>query len=108
MDLPALTEKALALREQFNADARRQGRREWTREEVMQGFVVDVGALMKLVMARNGARPVADLERKLGHELADCLWSVLVLARLYDVDLERELLAMLEGATARLGAPRTP
>ena len=74
----------------FAAAAAHRGMRPWTREEVMQGFVGDVGDLAKLVMAKAGVRPVADVDRKLAHELSDCLWSVLVLARLYGVDLERE------------------
>ena len=69
--------------------------RAWTREEIMQGFVGDVGDLMKLVMAKAGARRVEDTDAKLAHELSDCLWSVLVLARLYDVDLEKEFLATM-------------
>jgi NTP pyrophosphatase (non-canonical NTP hydrolase) len=28
-------------------------------------------------------------QRRVNHELADCLWSVLVLARKLDVDIER-------------------
>jgi NTP pyrophosphatase (non-canonical NTP hydrolase) len=61
----------------------------------MQGFVVDVGDLMNLVMAKAGARRVDDADAKLAHELSDCLWSVLVLANLYGVDLEREFLATM-------------
>lgn len=68
------------------------GGRPWTREEIMQGFVGDVGDLMKLVMAKAGQRRIADADRKLAHELSDCRWSVLVLARQYDVDLEHEFL----------------
>lgn len=41
-------------------------------------------------------------DRSLKHELADCLWSVLVLAQLYDVDPEKELLAMIGDASAKL------
>jgi len=64
----------------------------------MQGFVVDAGDLMKLVMAKAGARPT----RTAGaHELSDRLWSVLVLARLYDVDLEKEFLATMNGLGAK-------
>ena len=68
----------------------------------MQGFVVDVGDLMKLVMAKSGARPVDDPDRKLAHELSDCLWSVLVLAKLYDVNLEKEFLATMSGLEKKL------
>lgn len=71
----------------------------------MSGFVVDVGDLTRLVMAATGARDVEGYQSKLGHELADCLWSVLVLAKRLDVDLaeafERtmnELTTFLDGA----------
>ena len=107
MDIAALTEKAMALRNRFGEVARENGRREWSREEVMQGFVVDVGDLMKLAMAKNGIRDVSDVDQKLAHELADCLWSVLVLAKLYDVDLEQEFIAMLKSVTAKLEASRS-
>jgi NTP pyrophosphatase (non-canonical NTP hydrolase) len=61
--------------------------RTWTREEFMLGLVGDIGDLAKLVMAEEGARSVAGGRAALEHELADCLWSVLVLAELYNVDL---------------------
>ena len=90
MSLPALTARALEIRAAFAAaETQRQGR-PWTREEIMQGFVGDVGDLMKLVMAKQGLREIPGADRKLGHELADCLWSVLVLASLYEIDLESE------------------
>lgn len=71
----------------------------------MSGFVVDVGDLTRLVMAATGARDIEDHQSRLEHELADCLWSVLVLARRLDIDLaeafERtmdELTTFLDGA----------
>jgi len=66
--------------------------RSWSREEVALGFVGDVGDLVKLVMAQSGVRAIADSRAKLAHELADCLWSVCVLAELYQIDLERAFL----------------
>lgn len=107
MNLETLTEQGVDLRNQFDAAARAAGRPTWTNEQIMQGFVVDVGALMKLVMAKSGARDVADVDAKLGHELADCLWSVLVLARSYGIDLEQEYARMLRGAAASLSS-QTP
>jgi NTP pyrophosphatase (non-canonical NTP hydrolase) len=61
--------------------------RVWTREETALGFVGDVGDLAELVMAAEGARSDVGGREALEHELADCLWSVLVLAASYDVDL---------------------
>ena len=102
MELAQLTERALQVRQRFNETAAARGGRPWTREELMQGFVVDVGDLMQLVMAKAGARPVADVDRKLAHELSDCLWSVLVLAKEYGVDLEQEFPATMDGIEAKL------
>lgn len=68
-------------------EARRYGRT-WTPEEVMLGFLGDVGDLAKLVQGKAGVRPTPDLDSKVAHELADCLWSVMTLADLYGVDLE--------------------
>ena len=102
MELAQLSARALEIREHFAALERNHAGRPWTREEVMQGFVGDVGDLMKLVMAKSGIRTVPDADRKLAHELSDCLWSVLVLARLYDVDLEREFLRTMAGIEQKL------
>ena len=71
---------------------------------IMQGFVVDVGDLMKLVMAKSGARQVDGVDAKLRHELADCLWSVLVLAQLYEIDLEAAFTEMTIALEAKLSA----
>jgi NTP pyrophosphatase (non-canonical NTP hydrolase) len=106
MDLSQLTERAMQLRERFAEKERTQAGRAWTREELMQGFVVDVGDLMKLVMAKSGARTVDDVDRKLAHELSDCLWSVLVLAKLYDVDLEKEFLGTMAELETKLTPPK--
>jgi len=96
MELTTLTERAMEIRRRFGEFERAKHGREWTKEELMQGFVVDVGDLMKLVMAKSGARHVDDVDQKLAHELSDCLWCVLVLARLYEVDLEKEFMKTMD------------
>lgn len=106
MDLAQLTERAMQVRQRFAETELTKNGRAWTREELMQGFVVDVGDLMKLVMAKQGVRHVDDVDRKLAHELSDCLWSVLVLAKLYNVDLEKEFLGTITEIEAKLAAPR--
>lgn len=102
MELYQLTERAMQIRARFDEAARAGNRQPWTREEIMQGFVGDVGDLMKLAMAKSGSRPMDDVDRKLAHELSDCLWSVLVLAQLHDVDLEKEFLATMTGLETKL------
>ena len=70
--------------------------RSWTDEELALGFVGDVGDLAKLVMAANGVRSIDNTEEKLAHELADCLWSVIVLAQAHKVDLEAAFLETMD------------
>jgi NTP pyrophosphatase (non-canonical NTP hydrolase) len=89
-------DRAMQIRRAFAGQEIHRTGRAWTREEIMQGFVGDVGDLMKLVMAKAGARQIDDPDRKLAHELSDCLWSVLVLAQLYDVNLEKEFLLTMD------------
>lgn len=96
MELAQLSDRAMQICECFAALEQSRACRAWTREEIMQGFVGDVGDLMKLVMAKAGTRIVDDVDRKLAHELSDCLWSVLVLARLYGIDLEKEFLKTMD------------
>lgn len=104
MDLADLSARASVVRERYAALETRLHGRPWTREQLMAGFVVDVGDLMKLVMAKAGARRVDGVDAKLEHELADCLWSVLVLAKAYDVDLERAFLRTMADLEAKIAA----
>ncbi|WP_432968795.1 hypothetical protein [Dactylosporangium sp. CA-233914] len=66
------------------------------------GFVGDVGDVAKLVMAIDGRREIPDARAALGDELADCPWSVLVLADRYGVDLAAEFRAMTDGIERHL------
>jgi len=69
----------------------------------MLGFVGDVGDLAKLVMAAEGARSDVGGRAELEHELADCLWAVLVLAARYDVDLTAAYTRTMDELETRLG-----
>lgn len=60
------------------------------------GFVGDVGDLTKLTMTGSGVRDIPDSRPKLAHELADCLWPILVLSHLYAVNLEAAFLKTLD------------
>lgn len=76
--------------------------RSWTPEEIMLGFAGDVGDLAKLVQGKAGVRPHPDLDAALAHELADCLWAILVLADSYDVDLEKAFEETMDGLSSHL------
>jgi NTP pyrophosphatase (non-canonical NTP hydrolase) len=103
-ELSARAMEVAALYDELNLAQRG---RVWTRAETMMGFVGDVGDLAKLVMAAEGARsdvggPDGHGISALEHELADCLWAVLVLARRYDVDLAAAYGVAMDELTSRL------
>ncbi len=102
MELKQLTERAIEVRELYSHLERGRYGRSWTREEVAAGFVGDVGDLMKLVMAESGIREISDSKEKLAHELADCLWCVLVLSKMYDVDLELAFVKTMDEIEANI------
>lgn len=90
MTLDEAKQLALEVRRLYERLETKRHGREWTTEELALGFVGDVGDLAKLILAHEGVRPINAPKEKLGHELSDCLWSILVLAHRCGVDIERE------------------
>jgi len=74
----------------------------WDEQNLMSGFVGDVGDLSKIIMAKHGLRAMDNIDEKLAHELADCLWSVLVLADKYKIDLAAEFNKTLDQLETRI------
>ena len=107
MTLADLTARADAIRALYAQQETERDGRPWNRAELALGFVGDVGDLAKLVMAREGRRPSRhqDLDAALAHELADCLWSVLVLAKAYEVDLGTAFTRTMNELEQKLSPP---
>jgi len=90
MKFTDLEKSALQLNELYELLEIKKYGRVWTTEELALGFVGDVGDLAKLIQANAGIRNIDDCRAKLGHELSDCLWSIIVLANKCGIDLEAE------------------
>ena len=90
MNFTDLEKSALRLNELYEQLEIKMYGRVWTTGELALGFVGDVGDLAKLVQANAGVRKIDDCKAKLGHELSDCLWSIMVLANKCGIDLEAE------------------
>ena len=90
MNFSDLEQAALKLNDLYEQLEVKRWGRVWTTQELALGFMGDVGDLAKLIQAHAGVRTIDDHEAKLGHELADCLWSIMVLANKCGVDLEAE------------------
>ena len=102
MDLEALQARAVAISELYDQYNEAAGRTPWTTGDLALGFAGDVGDLAKLVMAVDGRRDIENARTRLGHELADCLWSVLVLADRYQIDLAAEFTQMTNTLETKL------
>lgn len=108
MEFKALSNRAWGLRRLYERLETQRYGRAWTPEEVALGFVGDVGDLMKLVQAKAGVRAIPDADAKLAHELADCLWSVMTLARLHEVDLEAAFTSTMDELEASVAGRLSP
>ena len=100
MDFGDIEKAALQLNELYERLETKRWGRIWTTEELALGFVGDVGDLAKLIQAHAGVRDIDDSRAKLGHELSDCLWSILVLANKCGIDLQAEFVENTRGLVA--------
>lgn len=90
MKYDSLRKRALQIRQKYDKLNKAKRNASWDAQELMAGFVGDVGDLSKIIMAKSGLRYMDDVDNKLAHELADCFWSILVLADKYNIDLPNE------------------
>lgn len=74
----------------------------WNEQQLMAGFVGDVGDLSKIVMAKHGLRAMDNIDTRLAHELSDCLWSILTLAHRYGIDLSKEFMKAMDELERRI------
>ena len=102
MELSNLQARAVEIAELYDRHNVAAGRSRWTTGDLALGFAGDVGDLAKLVQAADGRRAIDNARERLGHELADCLWSVLVLADRYDLDLAAEFTRMTDDLERQL------
>ncbi|MCX6762323.1 MAG: nucleotide pyrophosphohydrolase [Candidatus Moranbacteria bacterium] len=102
MELTQLIQRAVEIREKYKGLEMKKYGKEWTNGQIAQGFIGDVGDLMKLVMTKEGIRDIENADEKIAHELADCLYSVFVLANNYGVDLEKSFLKTMDELEIRI------
>jgi NTP pyrophosphatase (non-canonical NTP hydrolase) len=105
MEFQNIIDRAMTVRNYYEAKERQLYGLPWTKEDITLGFVGDVGDLAKLILAENGKRTIPDSKEKLEHELADCLWSIIVLSKYHDVDLETSFLKTMDELESHLRKP---
>lgn len=95
MEFQQIIDRALQIRKKYGEFEKEKYGRYWNNEEIMLGFIGDVGDLAKLVTSKSGVRNIESVDDKLKHELSDCLWCVIVLANSYGINLEKEFLGTM-------------
>jgi NTP pyrophosphatase (non-canonical NTP hydrolase) len=101
-DLNDLLRRTEQIREKYDELNALNGRETWRIRDYAMGFVGDVGDLMKLVLAKENILDKPDVDDRLAHELADCMYSILILSEHYGVDLSREFEKKLETITQKV------
>ena len=101
-DINELQLLASQIRQKYDEINTKDGHSKWGGMDYGAGFVGDVGDLMKLIMAKEGRRRGENIDEKLSHELADCLWSLLIISKQYNIDLEVAFKKTMQELEARL------
>ena len=96
MEFQKLINRAMDLRRQYEEKEKQLYGAPSTSEDIAQGFAGDVNNLAKLVMAGHGKRSIANSKEKLEAQLAHCLWSVIVLAQMHNVNLENSFMEAMD------------
>ena len=107
MNLDDLQQRAIEIRNKYDELNQLKRGVTWNEQQLMAGFVGDVGDLSKIIMAKHGLREMEDIDEKLAHELSDCLWSILVLASKYNINLGDAFLKTMNGLDARIASDLT-
>ena len=102
MEFQKIVQISKELRDKYATIEIKNSGKPWGSLERTQGFVVDVGDLMKLVMAKNNLRHIEDVDNKLAHELFDCLWSVIIISDELGINLEEEFIKQADKLKAEI------
>lgn len=102
MEFQKLINRAMSLRGQYEEKETRLYGSVSTSVDLVQGFAGDANNLVKLIQAEHGQRKIASSREKLEAQLAHCLWSVIVLAKIHNVDLEQSFMEAMDRLEAHL------
>ena len=96
MEIQKLINRAMDLRRQYEIKETELYGAPATDEDIAQGLAGDVNNLIKLILAEHGKRVIANSKEKLESQLAHCLWSVIVLAKMHNINLEQSFMETMD------------
>jgi len=96
MEFQKLINRAMDLRHQYVKKETQLYGSPTTDEDIAQGLLGDANNLVKLLMAKQGKRDIVYNTEKLSSQLSHCLWSVIVLANMHNIDLEQTFMETMD------------
>jgi len=96
MEFQKLINRAMDLRRQYEGKEKQFYGSPMTDEDIVQGFLGDVNNLVKLIRAEHGKLTIANSREKLEAQLAHCLWSVIVLSKIHNFELEQSFMEAMD------------
>ena len=96
MELQKLINRAMDLRGQYEKKETQLYGSPSTDEEIAQGLLGDVNQLIRYISAEHGKRTIANSQEKIEAQLAHCLWSVIVLAKMHNTNLETSFMETMD------------
>ncbi len=96
MEFQKLAHRAMDLRSQYEKKEKQLYGSPSTDEDIAQGLLADANNLVKIINAEHGKRQILNSQEKLGSQLSHCLWSVIVLAKMQEVDLEQSFMETMD------------
>ena len=102
MNFNDLQKRAIEISQKYDKLNQKKRGVVWNEQQLMAGFVADVGELSEIIMAKHGLRELDNVDDRLAHELSDCLYSILVLAARYNINLSAEFIKTMDGLENRI------
>ena len=96
MELQKLINRAMDLRRQYEVKETELYGSPSTDEDIARGLSADVNNLIKFIEAEHGKRVIPNSQEKLESQLAHCLWSIVVIAKMHDVNLEQSFMETMD------------
>ncbi len=105
MEYKDLENTAIRVKDAYDQLNVKKGERKWSYLEYVQGLVGDIGDLMKVLMAKSNLREYkGELDKDIKHEISDCLWSLIIIARELEIDLPKEFNSQMSDLSERVEA----
>lgn len=104
MEFGHLLARASDIALKYREKGKEVGNKDWRADDYLMGLMKDLGDLSKMLMVKRGLRNdfEGDLDDNIAHELADCMWSIIIIAKMLDVDLEKTFMDTMSELDERI------